>query len=358
MKPDRPIRVLIVDDSALVRKMLVAALAADKRIEVVGTAPDAYIARDKILALHPDVITLDIEMPRMDGISFLKKLMQHKPLPVIVISSLGRAGCQTSLDALRAGAVEILAKPNGPNSVGELSRTLAEKIHAAAAARMPAITQASSRESNDNTPLAIREPAALTSGTSDIGDKRVIAIGASTGGPMAVSEVLRRLPQNTPPILIVQHMPEVFTKHFAERLDRECHIAVKEAEDGDELRRGRALIARGNSHMMLKRHGSGYRVWVGDGPSVCFSRPSVDVLFSSVAKVAGEHAIGVILTGMGSDGARGMLEMRNCGAFTLAQNEETCVVFGMPKEAIHLGAAKAIVPLDRIAGALLRQLSI
>ncbi len=357
MRPDRPIRVLIVDDSALVRKMLVAALATDKQIEVVGTAPDAYIARDMILALHPDVVTLDIEMPRMDGISFLKKLMQYKPLPVIVISSLGRAGCQTSFDALRAGAVEIFAKPNGPNSIGELNRTLPGKIHAAAAARMPVITQDSSPRGSDNTPLILREPATLTSDPNNIGGK-VIAIGASTGGPIAVAELLRRLPQNTPPILIVQHMPEAFTKLFAERLDRECHIAVKEAEDGDELRRGRALIAPGNRHMMLKQRGSNYRVWVGDGPPVCFSRPSVDVLFSSVAKVAGEHAIGVLLTGMGSDGARGMLEMRNCGAFTMAQSEETCVVFGMPKEAIQLGAAQAVLPLDRIAGAVLRQLSI
>jgi two-component system, chemotaxis family, protein-glutamate methylesterase/glutaminase len=348
MRAGAPIRVLIVDDSALVRKMLVAALAADKQIEVVGTAPDAYIARDKILALKPDVITLDIEMPRMDGITFLKKLMQYNPLPVIVISSLGHAACQASLDALQAGAVEILAKPNGPNSVGELGQTLAAKIRAAAAARFPAGVL--------DTAPADRSHA-LTSGTTGLDQDRIIAIGASTGGPGAIAEILQRFPREMPPILVVQHMPSVFTRHFADRLDRECSIAVKEAEDGDALLPGHALIAPGNNHMTLKRSEKGYRVWVGDGPPVCFSRPSVDVLFSSVAKIAGERAIGILLTGMGSDGARGLLEMRNHGASTFAQSEETCVVFGMPKEAICIEAVQASLPLDRIAGAVLRQLA-
>ena len=355
MKTDAPIRVLIVDDSALVRKMLVAALAADKQIEVVGTAPDAYIARDKILALNPDVITLDIEMPRMDGITFLKKLMRYKPLPVIVISSLGHSACQASLDALRAGAVEILAKPNGPNSVGELAQTLGAKIRAAAAARLTAPVPGSVA---NNGIASTARPAALISSAASLGKDSMIAIGASTGGPAALAEVLHRLPKEVPPILVVQHMPAVFTRHFAERLDRECHIAVKEAENGDELLPGRALIAPGNYHMMLKRSGTGYRVWVGDGPPVCFSRPSVDVLFSSVAKLAGKHAIGAVLTGMGSDGARGLLEMRNSGASTFAQSEETCVVFGMPKEAIRIGAVQTTLPLDRLAGAVLRQLTI
>jgi len=345
------IRVLIVDDSALVRKMLTAALANDSEIEVVGTAPDAFIARDKILALKPDVITLDIEMPRMDGITFLKKLMNFKPLPVIVISSLGHAACQASIDALRAGAVEILCKPNGPCSVGELGVTLGEKIRAAASSRVR------SRGKEQPTPIAALPGPAAAETPIRFASDRIIAIGASTGGPGAVAEVLSSLPANSPPILIVQHMPATFTTHFANRMNQECRIEVKEAEDGDLVLPGRALIAPGDFHMTLKHSEKGYFVRVADGPPVCFSRPSVDVLFSSVASIARKKAVGVLLTGMGSDGARGLLELRKNGAFTIAQNEDTCVVFGMPREAIRLGGAEQVLPLNQIGAAVVRHVS-
>ncbi len=341
MSAGKPIRVLIVDDSALVRKTLCAALEHEAGIEVVGTASDPYIARDKILELLPDVLTLDIEMPRMDGITFLKKLMQFHPLPVIVISSLGQAACQASVDALRAGAVEILAKPNGPYSVGELGRTLGEKIRAVAVARLPKPAPAPAAAA-----IAPVQAAAFAR-------NKLIVIGASTGGPAALAEVLATLPANTPPILIVQHMPAVFTKHFAERLDRECAMAVKEAEDGDAVLPGRILIAPGNFHMTLKRTSQGLQVQVGDGPQVCFSRPSVDVLFASVAQVAASDTVAAILTGMGGDGARGMLALQEGGAATIAQDEDSCVVFGMPKEAIRRGAVQMVMPLGKVAQAIL-----
>ena len=343
-----PIRVLIVDDSALVRKMLTAALAGDKSIEVVGTAPDAYSARDKILALNPDVITLDIEMPRMDGITFLKKLMNFRPLPVIVISSLGHAACQASVDALRAGAVEILHKPNGPSSVGELGVTLGEKIRVAASAHV--------RSRPKPSKVIPKQPVLAPVGT-DYARDRILAIGASTGGPSAVAEILAAMPKNVGPILVVQHMPAVFTSHFAARLNEDCQIEVKEAVDGDEVVPGRALIAPGGFHMTLVQTVSGLRVRVADGPMVCFSKPSVDVLFSSVANLAKDKAVGVILTGMGADGARGLLELQNQGAATFAQDEDSCVVFGMPKEAIRLGAVQTVLPLNKLAAAILPKLA-
>jgi len=331
--------------------MLTASLAGDKGIEVVGTAPDAYIARDKILALNPDVITLDIEMPRMDGITFLKKLMHFRPLPVIVISSLGHAACEASFEALRAGAVEILCKPNGPCSVGELGVTLGDKIRAAACARI----SPRSRDTAPSSVASIARPTLSSSGPAvQYARDKMIVIGASTGGPGALAEVLSAVPANAPPILVVQHMPAVFTAHFAARLNQDCKINVKEAEDGDELIQGRALIAPGNFHMTLNKSDGSYRVSVKDGPQVCFSRPSVDVLFYSVARLVKNKAIGVLLTGMGSDGARGLAEMRNNGALTIAQNEETSVVFGMPKEAIRMGAVQSILPLGQIAEAMLR----
>ncbi len=356
MSSSAPIRVLIVDDSALVRKMLTQALAADPQIVVVGTAPDAFIARDKILALNPDVITLDIEMPRMDGITFLKKLMQFKPLPVIVISSLGSAGAAATIDALQAGAVEILCKPNGPCSVGDLGLSLAEKIRTAAASQVRNRGRfAPAGAARKASPQLVAAPG--VGSAARFASDRIIAIGASTGGPSAVAEVLAGLPANAPPVLIVQHMPAVFTTHFAERLNQECQIEVKEAVDGDLVVPGRALVAPGNFHMTLKQSARGYFVAVGEGPAVCFSRPSVDVLFTSVASVARKKAVGVLLTGMGSDGARGLLEMRNQGAFTVAQSEETCVVFGMPKEAVRLGGAEATLALSKIAPAVLRHLA-
>ncbi len=336
----RRIRVLIVDDSAIVRKILADALADAPDIEVVGSAPDPYVARDKIVSLAPDVLTLDIEMPRMDGLTFLRKLMHYRPMPVIVISSLGQAGCQATLDAIESGAVDVLAKPGGPYSVGELRISLAHKIRAAAAARRtvpvtaPAVASA---------PLPSAEPAPAS----------VIAIGASTGGTEAIQHILQQIPARCAPIVIAQHIPAGFSRAFANRLNQICHISVREAQDGDRAEPGLALIAPGGFHMLLRRAGDGYRVVVKDGPLVCYQRPSVEVLFASVAEAAGSHATGVILTGMGNDGAKGLLKMKQAGARTIAQDEASCVVFGMPREAIQLGAACRVLPLSKIAGAVL-----
>lgn len=336
--PGKPaIRILIVDDSAVVRKILTEALEGEPGLAVVGTAPDPYVARDKILQLNPNVITLDIEMPRMDGLTFLQKLMHFHPMPVVVISSLAQPSCQAALRALELGAVEVLAKPAGPYSVGDLRHTLAAKIRAAAAARP-----------GSRVPL-------LTSSIGAIAPdpRNVIALGASTGGTEAIAAVLRMLPAASPGTVVVQHIPPVFSKAFAARLNEICEIDVKEAEDGDRLRPGLALIAPGDLHMVLRRCASGYFVNVKMGPAVCYQRPSADVLFCSVAEAAGPHAAGALLTGMGSDGAQGLLKMRQTGARTLAQDEATCVVFGMPREAIQLGAAQQVLPLGKIAQALL-----
>ena len=335
------IKVLIVDDSAIVRKILTDAISAEADLEVVGTAPDPYIARDKILALKPDVLTLDIEMPRMDGLTFLKRLMRHHPLPVVVISSLGGASCQTSLDALSFGAVEVLAKPGGPYSVGELRTNLARRIRAAAASKL-------------RIPAAQTTPAPTVLGRT-IHSHSVIAIGASTGGTEALHELLVRMPTDSPGILITQHIPPIFSAAFAARLNRACAVQVKEAADGDSLSQGRVLVAPGNLHMLLRKCADGYRVQVKDGPQVCYQRPSVDVMFGSVAEAAGSHATGVILTGMGSDGANGLLRMKQAGARTIAQDEASCVVFGMPKEAIRIGATDRVLPLSQIAEAILMQ---
>lgn len=349
------IKVLVVDDSAIVRKVLTDAISAEPDLEVVGTAPDPYIARDKILSLKPDVLTLDIEMPRMDGLTFLKKVMHYHPLPVIIISSLGQASCQAALDALRLGAVEVLAKPGGPYSVGELRTELAGKIRAAAAARLGKPQQLHAA------PVLIRHSnaphAPANTGSAAFGPSAVIAIGASTGGTEALKEVLMHLPENTPGIVITQHIPPVFSRAFASRLNEVCPMEVKEACDGDLLTAGRALVAPGNFHMMLRKSADGYRVQVKDGPQVCYQRPSVDVMFSSVAEVAGNHAVGAILTGMGADGAQGMLRMKKAGARTLAQDEASCVVFGMPREAIRLGAADRVVSLSHMAAAILAEVS-
>jgi len=341
-------KILIIDDSAIVRKLLSEALSEEKDIEVVGTAPDPFVARDKILALKPDVLTLDIEMPRMDGLTFLKKLMHYQPMPVVVISSLGQAGCQATLEALRLGAVEVLAKPGGPYSVGELRMDLAAKIRAAAAARI---------RRTPAEPSAKPEPPPPPSPVPAFDTSTVIAIGASTGGTEAIQEVLTRLPANSPGIVITQHIPPVFPLAFANRLNQICPMEVKEAWDGDTLARGRALIAPGNLHMLLRKSpGGGFRVTVQDGPRVCYQRPSVDVMFSSVAEATGSHAVGVLLTGMGSDGARGLLKMKQAGARTIAQDEASCVVFGMPKEAIRLGAADQVASLSRVPTAIPGQL--
>lgn len=340
MSDRRRIKVLVVDDSAIVRKILTDAICAEDDLEVVGTAPDPFIARDKILALRPDVLTLDIEMPRMDGITFLKKLMRHHPMPVIVISSLAQASCQATLDALRIGAVEVLAKPGGPYSVGDLTADLAAKIRAATAARI--------RRPKSALPAAPVEPIHENARTPEM----VIAIGASTGGTEAIQEVLTRLPASSPGILITQHIPPVFSRAFADRLNQICALEVREASDGDAVKPGLALVAPGNFHMLLRRTSSGYRVQIKDGPRVCYQRPSADVMFSSVAEAAGSRSIGVLLTGMGSDGAQGLLRMKRAGAPTIAQDEATSVVFGMPREAIRLGAVDRVLPLPAIASAI------
>jgi len=346
----RKIRVLVVDDSAIVRKILTDALAEEPDLEVVGTAPDPYVARDKILSLRPDVLTLDIEMPRMDGLTFLKKLMHFHPLPAIVISSLAQASCRAAVQALELGAVEVLAKPGGPYSVGELRNTLAAKVRAAAASRVrpPAPERVTPAEAH-------AEVHAVTQGASSpLPVETVIAIGASTGGTEAIASVLTKLPQNCPGIVIAQHIPPEFSRAFANRLNEICAIDVKEAQDGDALRPGLALVAPGDFHMLLRGGAGRYFVSVKTGPRVCYQRPSVDVLFLSVAEVAGPQTVGVLLTGMGADGSQGLLKLRKAGARTIAQNEATCVVFGMPREAIELGAAEQVLPLPSIANAILR----
>jgi two-component system chemotaxis response regulator CheB len=341
----KKIRVLVVDDSAIVRKIFGEELANEPDMEVVGTAPDPYVARDKIVQLKPDVITLDIEMPRMDGLTFLRKLMKHYPLPVIIVSSLTAQGSKMALEAVELGAVEVLAKPGGAYSVGDMGVQLKEKIRAASRAH-PLYSR-----KNPAAPAAPVEKVSLALSETT---QKIIAIGASTGGTEALKEILTSLPPNIPGLVIVQHMPAQFTRAFAERLNGLCAIRVKEAQDGDSVLNGQALIAPGNYHMVLRRSGARYFVTVKDGPMVHHQRPAVDVLFNSVAQYAGANAVGVICTGMGADGARGLLKMREAGARTLAQDEATCVVFGMPKEAIKVGAAEQVVPLGEISQKVVR----
>ncbi len=341
------VKVLIIDDSAVVRQVLSAELSGAHGIEVVGTAVDPYIARDKILALKPDVVTLDLEMPRMDGLTFLRKLMRYYPLPVIVVSSLTPTGSDTALEALRLGAVDVVAKPGSAFSVKDVSKQLAQRIRAAATARITSPAE-----------LQPRPAATATSGGAPLRTThKVLAIGASTGGTRAIEEVLRRLPPDTPGTVIVQHMPEHFTTSFAGRLDELCPMEVREAACNDPVVPGVALIAPGNSHMVVRRSGAKYFVVTKDGPPVHHQRPSVDVLFHSVAKQVGPNAVGVILTGMGADGAAGLHAMHQAGAQTLAQDEASCVVFGMPKEAIRLDAAEQVVPLEAMAERIIDTLS-
>ena len=344
---DKRVRVLVVDDSALVRRIFTEELARDPEIEVVGTAPDPIIGRDKIVQLNPDVLLLDVEMPRMDGLTFLEKLMAHRPMPVIVVSSLARESSETALRALDLGAAEVMAKPGSSYSVKDMSEQLAEKIKAVAQMRLSRGKAAGATKAPGEGQVP-GSPAKFLKTTN-----KVLAIGASTGGTEALKAMLSRLPANAPPTVIVQHMPQFFTKSFADRLNTLCAMEVKEAEDGELLRQGKALIAPGNFHMVLKRSGAQYYVEVKDGPLVFHQRPAVEVLFRSVARFAGANAVGVILTGMGKDGAQGLLEMRQAGARTIAQDEQSCVVFGMPKEAIALGAAEKVLSLDRIAAAVM-----
>lgn len=342
----KQIKVLIVDDSAIVRKIFSHELSKHADITVVGAAPDPYVARDKIVNLKPDVITLDIEMPRMDGLSFLRKLMKYHPVPTIIVSSLTPANSEMALEAMEYGAVEVLAKPGGSYSVGDMSEQLAEKIRAAACVNLSSRTQVEERPVPSVPSLALKRST-----------HKVIAMGASTGGTEALKSVLMQLPANIPGIVIVQHMPPRFTTTFANRLNELCQIEVREAKDGDSVLPGTALIAPGNFHMVLKRVGGSYYVEVGTGPLVFHQRPSVDVLFSSVARFAGANAVGLIMTGMGKDGAAGMLEMKKAGAQTVAQDEASCVVFGMPREAIRLGGVDKVASLLDIPRALMNYLN-
>ncbi|NTU42171.1 MAG: chemotaxis response regulator protein-glutamate methylesterase [Nitrospirales bacterium] len=345
----KKVRVLIIDDSAVVRQTLTEVLSSDPSIEVVATAADPFIAADRLREDVPDVITLDVEMPRMDGLTFLRKLMTQHPIPVVMCSSLTIGGSETAFKALEYGAVDIIEKPRlGTKQFLEESKVrICDSVKAASMARLKKLSESHSLVTPKLTADAVIEKP--TSRAMIQTTDKVIVVGASTGGTEALRLFLEEMPPDAPGIVIVQHMPEKFTEAFAQRINELCRISVKEAENNDSVIRGKALIAPGNHHMLLKRSGARYYVEIKDGPLVCRHRPSVDVLFRSAARYAGKNAIGIIMTGMGDDGAKGMLEMKEAGAYTIAQDEASCVVFGMPKKAIELGA------VDKIAG--LAQLS-
>ncbi|HAT09952.1 MAG TPA: chemotaxis response regulator protein-glutamate methylesterase [Planctomycetes bacterium] len=338
-------RVLIIDDSAVVRQVLTDELSKHPGIQVIGSAPDPVVARDIIVRERPDVLTLDLEMPRMDGLEFLRRIMANLPMPVIVVSSLTPAGSALALEALELGAVDVLCKPGAAYTVGALGNDIAARINAVAGRAMTA-----------------RKPGAgagrpMVGGAMQATTDQIIAIGASTGGTQALAEVLEAMPATSPGIAIVQHMPPGFTKAFADRLAKSCRVQVKEAADGDTLTPGRCVIAPGDRHMLVRRKGATYVVELRDGPRVGLHKPAVNVLFKSVATCAGKNAIGVMLTGMGRDGAEGMKEMHDAGAWNIAQDEASCVVFGMPKEAIALGAVDQVLPLPQIAASVCSQVS-
>ena len=342
--PSRPIRVLVVDDSAVVRKLVTDALRADPELEVVGTAIDPYIARDKIKELNPDVLTLDLEMPRMDGLTFLRILMEQHPMPVVIMSSLTQRGSDYALEALRLGACDVLGKPSGSYSFGDLGPKLIACIKAAASPRFvrarPAVPAPKPK------PIAPRVP---SSGGS-LASRQLILLGASTGGTEALREVLTRLPGGLPPIAIVQHIPPVFSKAFAERLRTQCAFEVREAVDGDILRPGLALVAPGNFHLLVQWERDHYRARVTTGPQIWHQRPAVDLLFKSAADCgAAPYTVAGVLTGMGKDGAEGLLRLREAGATTFSQDEATSVVYGMPRAAWENGASQRQLPLDRVA---------
>ena len=335
------IKVLIVDDSAVTRLIMTKILSKYENIEIVGTAADVYVARDKIVKLRPHVITLDISMPKMDGLSFLAKLMQHYPMPVVVFSSFAIKDSEIALKAMDLGAVEVFCKP-GEESAKDVYENLAKSIQIAGLTQIIKDNQGSpsSFKESETKPVLVQTT------------KKVIAIGASTGGTKAIEAVLTTMSATSPGIVITQHMPEKFTDAFAKRLDKNCRIEVREARNDDDVVPGVALIAPGNNHMLLKQNNGGYVVKIVDGPRVQYQRPSVDVMFRSVAESAGANAVGALLTGMGADGADGLLAMHQKGAFTIAQDEKTCVVFGMPKKAIELNAVDQVVPLTKISQAL------
>ena len=353
------IKVLIVDDSALVRQVIAQALSTDAEIEVIGAASDPIFAMQKMKAQWPDVLVIDIEMPRMDGITFLKKIMAQRPTPVVVCSSLAEEGAQATFEALEAGAISIITKPKiGLKSfLEDASNDIVQAVRSAARANMRAVrSSASASRAAAAAPAAKLTADVMLSAASNRALVRttdqVVAIGTSTGGTQALEAVLTKLPATCLGIVIVQHMPEKFTAMFAERLDSICQIEVREATNGDRVIPGRALIAPGGRHMMLKRNGAQYVVEVADGPVVNRHKPSVDVLFRSMAKYAGANALGIIMTGMGDDGARGMKEMHDAGARTIAQDEASCIVFGMPREAIKLDAVDQVMALDQIPSAI------
>ncbi len=343
-----PIKVLIVDDSALMRQLLTKILESDPGLKVVGTAGDPFVAREKIIKLSPDVLTLDIEMPRMDGLTFLEKLMRGHPMPVIMISSLTSKGADTTLRALSLGAIDYVSKPKLDVSNGtiELAEEIVAKVKAAAKAKVRCA------KATVAAPVPSAGKVYQFSATH-----KVVAVGASTGGTEALKDLLSPLPADFPGIVIVQHMPEAFTSQFAQRLDSLCKIRVQEARDGDRILPGHALLAPGGHHMAVVRKGMEYAVRIYRGERVNRHIPSVDVLFSSCARSLGRNAVGVMLTGMGADGSRGMLEMKQADAFNIAQDEATCVVFGMPREAIQIGAVDQVLPLGRIPDALLQRLA-
>jgi two-component system chemotaxis response regulator CheB len=342
------IKVLIIDDSALIRSLLTEIVNRQPDMGVVGAAPDPLVAREMIRELNPDVLTLDVEMPRMDGLEFLEKLMRLRPMPVVMVSTLTQRGAESTMRALELGAVDYVTKPKIDISrgVGEAGQELVDKIRLAARARVRALARA---------PAAVTTLAAL--GNRRASTEKLIIIGASTGGTEAIKDVLVQLPPDSPGILITQHMPAGFTRSFAQRLDSLCRISVKEAEHGERILPGHAFIAPGDKHLLVRRSGANYVTELSDGPPVNRHRPSVEVLFKSAAQHLGPNALGVMLTGMGKDGATAMLEMRQAGAFNVAQDEATCVVFGMPKEAIAVGAVEEILPVQKIAARLLEKLS-
>jgi len=343
---NRKIRVLVIDDSALIRSVMKEIIDKEKDMECVGAAPDPLVAREMIKSLNPDVLTLDVEMPKMDGLDFLERLMRLRPMPVVMVSTLTEAGSNITFRALELGAVDFVSKPKMDivRGMEEYAMEITDKIRAAAEAKVRKSSSAASIQERFSADAILPSVSVRYSST-----EKLIIIGASTGGTEAIKEVLTRLPADVPGILVTQHMPENFTKSFADRLNSLCKISVKEAEHNERILPGHAYIAPGHSHLLLKRSGANYMTELSQGPPVNRHRPSVDVLFRSAANVAGANALGIILTGMGKDGAQGLLEMKQAGSHTIAQDEASCVVFGMPREAIAMGGACEVLPLQNIA---------